>query len=756
MPGPEFAVIPLPGAAGWSVLSPVTVRTTGLPVNLLEKLTWAAPADDDEELFYEELHRTSKVLAQIASLDLFREALAWQSPNVFSILDSFARTTQEPQRNSKKRQREYGLARYLARYCGKTETIGFFGPSSWATLTGAPGHVDQWPGRALVSRRHTVAEAWAVRKLAAVLAADSEIGRWLPVRRRSHYAVRDGALHRPRAQPLPLSELELVVLRRCDGERPRLRVTEQVAAELDVDQGVVEACVTDLVRRRVLVAGANLPLDPSSATVLNTRIAAIGDEATRRRAAAMVAPFFAALRDLAVAGGDAESVTTTQAALGVAFQDIVGADAGRRSGRMYAGRGVAYQDCLRDLGMDLGDDFLARVSEGTRGILTIAQWLTWQTATVYEAHFRRKWSGPPQRLDTVWFGILGDFLSRKPKPMDDILAEFLLRWRRLVAELHAASGGWTFDPAEFDAAADRLFPSPSCGWPGAALHCPDLQLVACSPEDARTGDYDVILSEIHIGWPTPTGPIFEWSLGESPGDYPVSDFLHSRTGRGVVPMFPDTWPRNTGRTTPTLPLPGDVCFAFVDLDGAPSDTIPMTAIEVGVAGGAIFAELPDGTRLSFTDFFSNVLSIAVIDAWKSTSTDAYTPRISVGRFTISRQTWRVDVAGESFTRPAGEFELYQAVQRWRRSLGCPDRIYVKLPNEVKPLYLDFASPVLVLSFLAVLRSALNKSNGSTEITVSEALPAPEHAWVKDESGNRYFGELRLLVLHEQALNNGEK
>lgn len=750
-PAPEFAVTPLPGTAGWSVLSPVMVRTTGLPVNLLAELTWRAPIDD-EELFYAELHRTSQALARISELDLFREALAWQSPNVFSILDSYARTAAEPGRNSKKRQRDYGLARYLARYCGKTETIGFFGPSGWATLTGAPGHIEQRPGRELISRRHTVAEAWAVRKLAASLGADPAIARWLPLRRRSHHAVRDGALYLPRVPPSLLSELEQAVLGCCDGDRPRLRVAELVAAELNVDRAEVEGCITELIRRRCLVAGANLPLLPSSAAVLAARIAAIGDQPTRQRAAAMVAPFFAALSDLGEAGGDAETVIKAQATLGSVFSELVGSDGQRRGGRMYAGRGVAYEDCLRGGGIGFGTDFLARVSEGLRGILVIAQWLTWHAAAGYEAHFRQSWSGRTQRLDQVWFEVLGQFFGGKPKPMDAVLAEFQRRWHRLVAEVYAASGGWEFDQAEFDAAARRLFRSPGHGWPGAAVHCPDLQLVASSPAAAQAGDYDVILSEIHLTWATPTGPIFEWSLAENNSDYPVSRFLRSRTGRAVLPVFPDTWPRNTGRVMPTLPMPGDVSFAFEDVEGAPRGTIPITAIEVGVADGAVFIELPDGQRFSFGEFFANLLSTVVIDAWKSTSAGAHTPRISVGRFTLSRQTWRLDVATESFVKPAGEFELYRAVQRWRQSLGFPDRVYVKLPGEVKPLYLDFDSPVLVLSFLAVLRSALAKPNGGTEIVVSEALPEPSKAWVDGPADDRYLGEIRLLVFHDESLD----
>ncbi|WP_307961702.1 lantibiotic dehydratase [Salinispora arenicola] len=199
------------------MLSPVVVRTTGLPADLLEQLTWATTGSTARRPSTRKFTARPRYASRITGLNLFREALAWQNQNIYSILDSYARTGQEPERRSRKRQREYALARYLARYCGKTETIGFFGPVGWGTLTDSSGHVAQRPGGALLSERRTVAEAWAVRRIAAALAADPEIARWLPVRVRSHYSIRDGALHRPYATPSPLSELELAVLDCCDG-----------------------------------------------------------------------------------------------------------------------------------------------------------------------------------------------------------------------------------------------------------------------------------------------------------------------------------------------------------------------------------------------------------------------------------------------------------------------------------------------------------------------------------------------------------
>ena len=48
--------------------------------------------------------------------------------------------------------------------------------------------------------------------------------------------------------------------------------------------------------------------------------------------------------------------------------------------------------------------------------------------------------------------------------------------------------------------------------------------------------------------------------------------------------------------------------------------------------------MPDGTRFSFSEFFTNFLSTVVIDAWKIIATGSHTPRISVGRQSRLRLT----------------------------------------------------------------------------------------------------------------------
>jgi hypothetical protein len=746
---PEPGMTPL-GGGPWRILSPVVVRTTGLPVAPLIALA-AEGADPaaDPEVFESELRRTSAVLAAEVAGETFREALAWQNPGALAMADSFAGRVgaTDGRRDAKQRKREYRLARYLARYSGKTETIGFFGPVGFAHLTSGPGHIEQRPGTALLGARRTFAEPWAVRALGAGLGEDPAIAPWLPLRLRAHHSVRDGSLYRPRTAPVELTDLEQAVLALCDGHRPRCDVIEAAARGAGVAVDAVEALVADLERRRFLVADANLPLGPDCVSVLRDRLAAIRDPGAAAAAEARTRPFLDCLAALGRAAGDTAAVASAQADLAAAFEQAAGVPSARRAGQTYAGRGLAYEECLRDLDIDLGADFAVRIGERLAGVLAICQWLTWTTAAAYADHFRAAWSAGTRTLDSVWFDVLAAFLGTGPRPMDAVLGEFHVRWGRLIEDLHSATGSWDFGTEQFLTAVQRRFSSPGPGWRAAAVHSPDLQIVAHTPDGADSGDYTVVLGEIHIGVPTITGPVFEWPFD----DARTSRFLRDLLGPACVPAFPDTWPRNTGRTAPDEAMPGDLCFAFTDVQGAPDGTVAVTDLTVGVLDGEPVVVLPDGVRVAFAEFFSFFLSATVLDAWKGVTDGPHTPRISVDGLVLTRETWRVDLAGQAFLTTRGEYDSYREVEAWRRALGLPDRVYAKLGSEVKPVYLDFRSPISVLSFLAAARAVPRGTKVPTTVTFSEALPGPDQAWIRDAQGGRYFGEIRMAVLDGRVI-----
>jgi hypothetical protein len=728
---------------GWLILTPLAVRTTGFPARLLSEMS-GRPVRDADDLATE-LRRTVRRMSEIAGTEPIREALAWQNPRTLDTFASLARGIDQPGRNAKRRDREHRLVRYLSRYCGKTETIGFFGPLGWAGV-GGDGHIRQRPGEALIRRRAAFPEPWSVRALAVALIADPRIGPWFPLRLRTLYAVRAGCLLRPRQEPVPLSAVQAAVLALCDGQRPRRDVVAAAAQKLGVTRGEVDDCVSDMERRRWVVTDGNLPLDPAALGVLRRRVAAIRDDAARTAAQERLDRYCRSLAAVGESGGNADAVRRAQEALVTTFRELTGAAAARNEGQMYAGRGLAYEDCLRNLDIDLGADFVHRLAEGLPAVLTISRWLTWATANAYERHFAAVWGdGRSRGLDAVWFEILAAFFGSGRRPVDGVLEEFGRRWRRLLEEARTRADG-AYEPEDFRAHAERLFAAPGPGWRGAAVHSPDIQVCAADAAGGRSGDYSLVLGELHVGSPTTTGPVFEWPLG----GYAMSAFLQSLTGTRHVPVFPDTWSRNTGRTKPFQPVPGDVLYAFADVEGAPAGTVSVAAVAVTVLDGAVRVALPDGDEVPFTEFFGFFLSGVVIDGWRHLTKTPHTDRITVGGLTLLRESWRTDIRAAPFLTARDELERYRGVQAWRLELGLPDAVYASLSGEAKPFYVDFRAPASVLSFVAAARASLRLPRASSEVAISEALPTPDQAWVVDARGERYLGEIRLMLLDGRA------
>jgi hypothetical protein len=141
-----------------------------------------------------------------------------------------------------------------------------------------------------------------------------------------------------------------------------------------------------------------------------------------------------------------------------------------------------------------------------------------------------------------------------------------------------------------------------------------------------------------------------------------------------------------------------------------------------------------------------LVAMHAVDAFKLVAADAHTPRITIDRLVVSRRTWRTTI-GASGIADATEFpDRFLAARRWRMALGLPERVFIKIATETKPVYVDFRAPRYVSSFCAMARAA----GADVPLTITEMLPEPEQAWVPDAQGRRYFSELRVQVRDPEA------
>ena len=748
--------VPL-GGTGWDVWREAVLRMTGFPADGLMLFTsqeTAAVADAcldgaDRETFEKVLAAHWQLCiaraAAIAGQPRFLEAVTWQNPAALSALDGLRR----PSTSAKKsRERARAVAKYWQRYCGKNETIGFFGPSAWARLDPAAPPVILTHGRDPLRSRQVYLEHWALQALGSQLAADPAIRRWLPVTLAPQITFSGGRLLRPAQPPVTPRPAEAAALRSCDGRQAARVVADLVpaAARNPADGYLI---LDRLAEQGVVVWGTSLPQRPDAERVLREQIAAIADDDARARAAAVLDRLADARDAVAAAAGDPAGLRAALAGLDAEFTDITGAPPRRRPGEMYAGRALCYEDAVADVDVVFGGAVLDALAAPLGVLLPAARWLTTALAEAYGSALRTLFTeladgGGQARLADLWYLAQGLLFGSGQRPVDAVAAEFVARWSTLFGldRVPPATARLSFASADLVGPAARAFPANRPGFAAGRLHSPDVHICATDADALRNGEFFLVLGELHAAWPTFDAAVFTTAHPE-PGR--LRDALAADLGsHRIRPLYPEDWPRFTGRIAHTLDHPTDRQLGFTLAPGADlRRLLPVTAVTVAQRDGDLLATAPDGRSWPLIEVFAALVSMHAVDAFKLVTATAHTPRITIDRLVVVRETWRATVGETGLADARGEPARYLAGRRLRRDAGLPERVFVKLGTETKPVFADLTSAVYVSSLCSMMRRAREQGGDEVPVTFTELLPGPEHAWLTDAAGHRYFSELRL-------------
>ena len=735
------------GDTGWLVWRDALLRSAGFPVSGLDRfadddmaraadefVAGTLPEDVFDKAFARSLERAGAAATATAADPLLREAVTWQNPSVLVALDGLA--TGKPQRNVRRRDREKALLRYWQRYCGKSETIGFFGPVCWMRVEEGAAPLTVVPGTRALRGRRVFFEAWAMAAVADRLAQDPAVRRWWPVRPRPHVNIDGHAAVVPLMPAIPLSSMESAVLALCDG-RPAKEVADAGLLRTPADTYMM---LERFVERGVLHWDAGLPLSPRAETVLEARIAAIGDPEARSHAAAAFGRLVAARDRVAAAAGDPAALAEALAALDAEFVAVAGVEPRRRSGRAYAGRTLVYEDTARDVDVVVGTALLDRIAGPLAVLHQAARWLTAELGAVIGAELRELHAEQtgPVRLSDLWTLSQGFLFLGDDQPGARVAADFTRRCALLFG------GGGVVDTADALARAAELFPATAPGWPSARVHSPDIQICAPDVDAINRGDCVFVLGELHpASAPVDSALFTVWHPNQSALRAGLDDDLGPARLRV---LYPAEYPRQTGRTRHGMDGPLDRELGVGDSDGADLDrSVPATACFVEDVAGELVVRLPDGSTWPLLEVFHDLLSAQLMDSFKLLAPAAHTPRASIGELVVARETWRTTVAETGLATVTGERERYLAVRRFRARLGLPERVFAKIGTETKPCYVDFTGPLHAQVFASMLRTALSEGGPGVSVVFTELLPTPEQAWLSDAEGHRYVSEIRLQI-----------
>lgn len=429
----------------------------------------------------------------------------------------------------------------------------------------------------------------------------------------------------------------------------------------------------------------------------------------------------------AIAGATPDALGGALDDLDRTFVELTGRPPTRRAGAMYAARTLAYLDCMRGLELAVGPGLRAELATTLPPMLAGARWYCGRVFEVARQIIEdATGAGGSQPLDRVLARAM-PALYRLPAALKGEAAELQRRWSILLTDL---------DPATVGARAAAAFADSSPAWPTSVYQSADVQIAAPSQAAIDVGDYLCVVGDFHPG----ANPLGQGLFAtRHPDRARFLDAITSDAGRLPFLIPPRDVGRLTTRIMPAVTRPGDMHVAATPGACMPDGYRTVQARDLIVDSGSVTT--PDGSwHAPLTHLLWHPMLVAGVQTFQPFPVDGHGPRITFGRTVWRRETWDVPAADAPMSPGA--------VTEWARELGLPRRVFALSPLEIKPVYVDFESPVLARILCRQVRRAASDAPGQP-IRFTEMLPGPEDCWLQDERGRRYTSELRLVAVDLQ-------
>ncbi|HEU0037040.1 MAG TPA: lantibiotic dehydratase [Kofleriaceae bacterium] len=673
----------------------------------------------------------------------FREAMIWQNRHALaqggmSLLRHVGEET------ARTRKQERVVASYLQRYCTKNDTIGFFGPIGWTTFDRELGGISMRPGAQLLSSRTVYFEYWCIDALAARIAKAPELKPQLSPRRDPMTWLDGTTLHHPvdRTTELPREYAEL--LRRCDGERSAAEIARLAIEDPSLgfdDPDEVYELLSELEQGGLVTWTIEIP----TATAHPDRYL----RALLERAGAPGRPGLEMLDELehararvAAAAGDPVALDRALAGIEETFVRLTGVAATREGGRTYAARTLVYEDCRRDMDLVLGTRFQREIGPPLALVMASARWYTHEIAARYTDALRVIFDEERDATGSATVDYLRfwrrarDLFSGTGGIVDDVAGELHARWDRILG-VSAASGVRRIELSshELQAAVAEAFAAPHPGWPSARHHSPDVLICAPSVEAIEQGRYLLVLGEVHVGMNTAAVQV---ALEQHPDP---ARLIAAREADLPLPGIAPVWSKARTRADFYSPSRRDFDLETGETRSArPRDhVIAVGSLVIEDRGGTLIVRSrDDGPSFELIRLLEQHLIAESFSRFDLLGHRPHTPRVIVDRVVFARERWRFACDQLPFVHERHSDARFLAVRTWARSLGLPRFVFVKTDREVKPMFVDLDSPILVDILVGDLAQA-------REAAITEMLPSIEDCWLADAAGNRYTSELRMIA-----------
>jgi hypothetical protein len=407
--------------------------------------------------------------------------------------------------------------------------------------------------------------------------------------------------------------------------------------------------------------------------------------------------------------------------------------------------------------VDFGPEILESLGPPISLLLTSARWFTHQAALIYRKAFSEIYAGQARASGSPVINFIRCWPFMRPLFYEDarclmgqVLQDFQKRWSHIL-DIPFEQRRVDYSVDELRPRVEAAFKAPRPGWKAARYHSPDIMIVASGTEAIRAGQYQLVCGELHLASNT-----LSWNLFVEQHPAPAelfqcleSDFPEPR----LVPVIAKSQKLQSSRLVPGLVSPADLrlVLAAEPYTFPKSQAVLIAELVVEEVEGELVLSTQDGRlRMNLLDAIADVFMSVVLGLFKMLPARDHTPRISFDRLVVSRESWHFSPEDIGFAFEKNESARFAAARRWASGRGLPRFVFVKTSAEVKPFYVDFASPIYTAIFAKCIRRTVQSSAPQQSIAVTEMLPGPDQSWLSDALGQRYTSELRLVAVDLQT------
>jgi hypothetical protein len=410
-----------------------------------------------------------------------------------------------------------------------------------------------------------------------------------------------------------------------------------------------------------------------------------------------------------------------------------------------------YSDTRRGATARLGPAVLEALAP-LELLLQAAGWLTGRLAETVMGRAREVYDGLAERgpvdLAAFWFGCMPILHGEARAAAERLQREFQAHW---AAVLEPQPGARRVRMAAADIAGQlrERFAGPGGGWTAARYLSPDIMIAAESAAAVNRGDFQLVLGELHLASNTLGASLFVHQHADPAELHALTDRDHP--GPRLLPQLPkEHRSRLSARVKYALARPVDYQVALVDFTADPARERSVRSADVTVVqrDGELRLVLPDGAEFPAVDAFAHVLTTLAMDLCQVLPTADHSPRVTIDRLVVARETWRLPAVEAAFAEEKDEARRFVRARQWREDLGLPRFVFVVSPTESRPFYVDFDSPVYVTVLAKALRR-LARKDPVGRVVITEMLPSPEETWLTDGQGDAYTSELRFVAVDEE-------